>query len=264
MKKELELKNEEIQRNRQEINELRRDIKFHKEMAISAGNLMHKQMNTTVLYLMNKYPNAPSLEAITELDLQNRYICPEKIQEIEEITAGKEDEETKEITDKLKRVEIGKILTYIFLEGTFVSEMIDLIKSLYKKDDKSKQSAWTTDTSRKSYYIKMEKKENFDEELKEQVEKDLTNSGWKYDPRGTEFKLKTIEPLMTFILSYAEIYHDSLVEQIQNYRINKKIDPTKIALEIGDVCLFIINLKKKNFENDIVSSITPIFHLDKS
>jgi hypothetical protein len=290
MQKELERKNEEIK-------DLKEDVKFHKEMNISAGNLMHKQMNATILYLTKTYPNAPPLEAITGLDLQKHFIDQERIKEIEEYTFDEfhdfdEDEETKVKNekrletekDKMRKIEVGKTITYIHYNKMFVPKMVKLICDIYKKNDPDKQSNWVSDVSRKSYYykkkhetkktiekdieedieedIKEEIEETYEEKknMQEQIEKDLTTSGWVFDPKGKEFESKTIEPLMSFIIEYAEMYHDSLIERMQK---DKSINPIKTAIEIGNISELLRNVREKKYNKEIIGNITPLFHLQK-
>jgi len=254
MKRELEMKDKEIK-------ELRENIKYHKKLTISAGNLMNKQLNTTILYLTNKFPDAPPLEPINEMDLQKLYINDERIKEIETLNNVDIDEkELYDIKNNLKKIEIGKNLTYNFLLGRFVNEIVNVIQKLYKKDDPTKQSTWTTDISRKSYYIKDDSTKQIEEDFKELIEKDLNDFGWMYDPQGSEFKSRTIDPLMNFIKNYAEAYHDFLVDKLQK----KNSDSINIAIEIGNVCSLLLNIKNKKYEKEIISQITPIFHLNKN
>jgi hypothetical protein len=278
-KKEKEYIQKELERKNEEIKDLKEDVKFHKEMNISAGNLMHKQMNATILYLTKTYPNAPPLEAITGLDLQKHFIDQERIKEIEDYTFDEfhdfdEDEETKVKNekrletekDKMRKIEVGKTITYIHYNKIFVPKMVKLICDIYKKNDPDKQSNWVSDVSRKSYYYK--KKYKIKEETKkekknmqEQIEKDLTTSGWVFDPKGKEFESKTIEPLMSFIIEYAEMYHDSLIERMQK---DKSINPIKTAIEIGNISELLRNVREKKYNKEIIGNITPLFHLQKN
>jgi len=265
MKKDREYMKKELERKDREIREL-------KDMANSAGNLMHKQMNATLIYLNRVHPNAPALLPITELDFQNYYLSESKLKEIEDLTIDYNDEmDDKEIEEKeerlkdekeiLKKVEIGEIMTFLHFNKRFLPEMIQLICNIYRKNDPDQQSVWVSDVSRKSYYIN-DSIQN-EQEIQNQVEKDLIKSGWIFDPKGTEFKSRTIEPLMSFIQDYAETYHDSLVEKLRQCDRNKSIDPVKIAIEIGNVSGLIKDIKEKKFEKDITAEITPKFHLRK-
>jgi hypothetical protein len=78
----------------EEIKDLKEYVKFHKE---TNGNLMHKQINATILYLTKTYPNVPPLEANIGLDLQKHFIDQERIKDytFDKFHDFDEDEETK-------------------------------------------------------------------------------------------------------------------------------------------------------------------------
>jgi len=224
-----------------QIKELKKDINFHKDLTIKAGKLMDKQLNATVLYLNRNFSDAPPLEAITEADLQERFFEMNK-----DVIIDVDIIDDKGIAKSI----IGEYLVDLYINKKFICGIGDMLIDLYANIDKTRRPAWSTDVNRKSYYIK------------KQIEKDF--SKWISDPKGFEFKRKTIKPLIKFVLHYVKSYMSSLNDKVDEYKKgNKNVDIIAMVDKMCVVSKFILDIEQNDYERDIMNYITPAFHLDK-
>lgn len=152
-----------------------KESEYYKDLISNYTKFGHKNFNS-ITYVLNKYGDAPHIEK-TE---------PEKLECFKDV-----DMKTMEniISDYRNKV--------------FVEFAVKMIINLHKKDDPTKQSIWSTDTSRYNYVIK---------EL-------LENEGsyWIIDKKGIKSKNYIVEPILDFIrkeiIGYNELVGKAILDK---------------------------------------------------
>jgi len=210
------------------------------------------QASSIIKYLMKKYPNAPPLELTTDevalkaikdkykKELELKYIENNDIDSEDNINDDSDDEcdkyddcnpeviadniaykdflKNKELTAKIvnnKNYIIHSCIIKDFKDGNFIKYISEIILSIIKKDDPSKQSIWNTDSSRLNYAIK------------------LSVNKWSEDKSGLKFSDLVIKPTLIQIKILLDEYKKYILNtftQLSNQ--NKKLIGYKLLENI--------------------------------
>lgn len=216
--KEMELENKYLKEKNNdlsnEVTELKSIIETKKDKVynISVKN-----------YVQQNYPDAPPLIALKEYE--------PLLYEYNEDSEESEDNEEIDV-NKNNVDDLASNLIYNFNNSCLDKYLGEFIVKYYKKDDPSKQSLWSSDTSRLTYIIK---------EL-------LSNNKtiWSHDHKGIKVKEYIINPLLKYIKNYIDEYW---VTHIDNF---KKFD-NKIIIKHQMNYLVLYQIKKE-IENNVLSS----------
>ena len=148
-------------------NRLEKELDYYKELLNLAGGMVQKTVGA-LTFVVNTYDDAPSIEQI----------------QIEDVIA-------------IKKIDNDKLVSQIFYHynrGSLDQYIGDIIVEIYKKEDPSKQSIWSTDTSRLTYLIK---KILYDDKSK-----------WIVDKKGTSTTEYLITPIISRIRVMATEYQE--------------------------------------------------------
>jgi hypothetical protein len=159
-KKDIDLHNKDIEQK--EI--YKQEMQYYKSLLNVAGNLVQKTVSS-LNYIVSTYDDAPTIEQIKFSDIDT--------------------EDDKLIDDIFYNYNHSKLDQYIG----------DIIIKLYKKDDPSKQSIWSTDTNRLTYLLKKIIHDN--------------KSRWVVDKKGVETMECIISPIIKQIRTLAIKYHSA-------------------------------------------------------
>ena len=212
------------------------------------------QASSIIKYLMKKYPNAPPLELTTDevalkaikdkykKELELTYIeNTDDIDDSQDNIIDDSDEEynyddecnpevladniryreyikNKELMAKIvnnKNYIIHSCIIKDFKDGNFIKYISEIILSIIKKDDPSKQSIWNTDSSRLNYAIK------------------LSVNKWSEDKSGLKFSDLVIKPTLLQIKILLDEYKKYILDtftQLSNQ--NKKLVGYKLLEKI--------------------------------
>ena len=203
----------ELKMSRKEIANANNSKKFYETLIIESG-FMVKQSFSALTNISTDYKNAPHLRTL-EVGMIN---------DIEK--------------DKFK---LGLEIAYHYKNKTLGEFLGKIIVGIYKKNDPSMQSLWSTDISRFTYLIK----ELFEDKT----------SGWIMDKKG----IKTIKKIIFPLLEHIKKIVISSQEMIRD-KLCKGLSPTETDyyLDIGkQQSLVIKDIKEGLLENDILKYISP-------
>lgn len=181
-----------------------KEIEFHKNLTMKAGEiagtLAIKSVNA-LTYAVENFKNAPQLTPLKDYSV---------------IRDDQGDCFEEKILYKYKTNQLSKYLSIIVIDQ-------------YVKKDKKKQATWNTDTTRKHYIVHVKNSEN---ELE-----------WIKDKKGLKCKKKIVTPMLSYIRDSLRIYLSTLnkttADKVKNYEsignialIIGKIDKGTLANEI--------------------------------
>ena len=205
--KEFEIKNKYL---KQQNNELKNFIKSGKH-----GNTYNVSVKN---YVQQNYPNAPVLESLDDY--------------------AKIEYDDDNFIDTL---------TYNYNNKCLHKYLGDFIIKYYKKDDPTKQSMWSSDTSRLTYIVK---------EL-------LVNnkSIWNHDSKGIKTKNYIINPL----LKYIRICIDNFwILNLDNFKALTIDNLIKLQNTYQTIYKIKKDIESEILSNDIIRYITPHFRINKN
>lgn len=214
--KEVEIENKFLKEKNnfldKEINELKDLIKSGK-----SGNTNNIYNISVKTYVQQNYPNAPVLEGIANYD--------------------KLMYENDDFIDTL---------VYNYNNSCLHKYLGDFIVKYYKKNDPSKQSMWSSDTSRLTYIIK---------ELLSNNE-----SIWNHDYKGIKIKNYIINPIVKYIKNYIDEYWISNIDNFKKFNLDELIKYQTIYQTLYKIKK---NIENDNLSNDIIRYIAPQFSMNK-
>ena len=245
---------------KEQINILKTENTFHKQLINSAGGLIGKSMNA-MSYLLLNHNNAPTLKPLEDYSIISK------------------DEES-----------LIKNLIYHHRKKTIKKYIGDFLVEQYKKDNPNLQAIWSSDTERVNYFIReltKTKDNNIKEEdnknkivvnkknnkLMREIEESTCiviktkknekyDSGiWSIDKKGIKVIESIIEPLLQYIQKIGSKYINDKSKEIEYMKINDAINVSKDMQDIG---IIICGIKNKSIALDINKYIAPHFYLNKS
>ena len=172
----------EMEKLKIELNRYKAESEYYKKLLDSYSNFAPRTINS-LTYIMNNYDQAPHIKAID-------------IKSIDEFNAND--------------VEIVESLIYSYRHKKLHRFLGDIILSVYKKNDPSKQSIWTTDTTRLTYIIRELLEQNY--------------SNWIIDKKGVRTKEYLINPLMNTIKKLLLSYQKNQTLDFKKYAQKRNID----------------------------------------
>jgi len=181
-----------------------------------------KKSVSALNFIVEKYNNAPPLRKIKDSEYK-KLDTPEN--------------DSLEVT-LIRKYNVKQLDSYL---GGFIVGM-------YYKKDPSKQSVWTSDTSRLTYFIKQLLKGG--------------DSKWITDKKGVKFKEIVIRPLLDFVAELLNAYTPDMLEEIEKSRpiwsmeviLEYQTARTKILMAIDDHSL----------EDQILKYAAPYLFVDRS
>ena len=179
----IEAKSDAIQSNTKIIDKLMEtnndNMQYIKNNAdkilVGAGQIINHTMSG-YSYINKTYKDAPVLEPV--IDYSQYFKCGERC------------DAYKYETDDNYYV---RELIYHYDHGTLISYISDVFIQIYKKQEPEKQSLWTTDASRLTYYIRLHNKE-------------INRDEWVCDKEGRSLINKTIKPMVGFLFKKAKAF----------------------------------------------------------
>ena len=225
---------------KEQINMLKTENNFHKQLINSAGGLIGKSMST-MSYLLLNHNDAPVLKPLVDYSIISK------------------DDET-----------LIKNLVYHNRKGTLEKYMGDFIVEQYKKDDPDLQAIWSSDTERLNYFIRELTKTKDNEDIidknnkKNENDKDkkkIKNVNWSVDKKGIKVMESIIEPLLHYIQKISTKYINDKSKEIEYIEVNEAINTGKDMQDIG---IIICGIKNKSIAFDINKYIAPHFYLNKN
>jgi hypothetical protein len=206
-----------------EIKYLKREISIVKQYnndltkLIQTGKVGNTYNISVKNYVQQNYPDAPPLE---KLDNYERV---------------KYDQEYDDFVDTL---------VYNYNHSSLHKYLGDFIVKYYKKDDPSRQSMWSSDTSRLTYIIKEIISNN--------------KSIWNHDYKGVKTKSYIVTPLLKYIKDYIDEYWITNIDLFKTDDLSKLNKFNKIYQTIHNI--------KRDIENDILADdivryIAPHFYM---
>ena len=184
---EMEKLKMELDKYKEQSEKYKAETEYYRKLLDSYSSFAPRTINS-LTYIMNNYDKAPHIKA---LDVDNIEVF------------SKDD------------------IIYNYRHKKLYRFLGDLVLSVYKKDDPSKQSIWTTDTSRLTYIIR------------ELMEKNYTN--WIIDKKGTRVKEYIIDPLMRNITKLLLTYQHNKTVDFKKYAQKHNIDLLDNYKTISDI-----------------------------
>ena len=172
----------EMEKLKIELNRYKAESEYYKKLLDSYSNFAPRTINS-LTYIMNNYDQAPHIKAID-------------VKTIEQFNVND--------------VEIVESLIYSYRHKKLHRFLGDIVLSVYKKNDPSKQSIWTTDTSRLTYIIRELLEQNY--------------SNWIIDKKGVRTKEYLINPLMNNVKKLLLSYQENQTIDFQKYAQKINID----------------------------------------
>ena len=219
VKKELEIAKEKESQYKEREQQYKDDVDYYKKLVEMAGD-MAKTSTRTLSYLIKNHQNAPRLKKIghqrvKQLEYQNR---PHTLETI--------------------------IMTH-YQQKTLVGFLGDFLVSIYKHSDITKQSLWSTDTSRLTYVIR-----------------DYINKKpkWAVDKKGIKTKSQIIDPLLDHIQT--KLLKAMEQVDIKRSQFNSHDAYFKAAKRYGDTVVMARQLTDGFFADKILKHITPYLFFD--
>jgi len=217
---ELKLYKQENIYYKKELAHYERETEYYKMLLNSAGGMLKKSISS-LSYIVNNFKNAPVIETIDTKNINaNDFKNNEKL--------------VKNIIYHNKQ----KIL-HEYLGGFIVD--------IYKKEDPSEQSIWSTDHTRLNYL------------LKELIDDD--SSDWIIDKAGIKAKKYLINPLLAYIkplLSKFIKKNAGMMKKMKTDKYEETLDNIKIASEI------IEKIDNNGLADDILKYIAPYLRLNNN
>jgi len=252
----------EIKMKNEKINSLEEQLKYQRELTLSAGTIANKAItsqNQTLKFLNTYFSNAPALEGFDKSFMVNYALnCINDKSFEEENDEYNYFNDFNEESDEIKE-KIGSFLISLFINKLFINEMSELIIKYYKKEDEEEQSIWSTDCSRKNFYIRVKKI------IKNKENKEIKLSGtevWMYDPSGENVRNIIIRPLLDcvdiYIIAYQQILIKINMEHSYSLPAQKIIDNLEIIQKIAQ---FSLEIHDKIIEKELLKNIAPKLHL---
>jgi len=219
--KTVDEKDKIIEEKEKLIREKENEINYLRQSNNNTGYVSKKSVSA-LNFIVEKYNDAPPLKKI-------------KDSEYKKLDTPKDD--SLEVT-LIRKYNVKQLDSYL---GGFIVGM-------YYKKDPSKQSVWTSDTSRLTYFIKQ-----------------LLNDGgskWITDKKGVKFKEIVIRPLLDFVAELLNAYTPDMLEEIEKSRpiwsmeviLDYQTARTKILMAIDDYIL----------EDQILKYAAPYLFVDRS
>lgn len=217
-----------IESQKHEYEEKLKDITFELKLAQQKIELIEKSddfnkavITNTLTYLNKNHNSAPALKAFDNWDALENYKDPE-------LNIDQNDE-------------LAVNLAFIYHHGGvygIISSLVRFLCEEYLTNDPAKQSIWTTDLSRKTYF------------LREELKKGLV---WVMDKGGESFKKIIVGPLHIRLKEYMTEYRTNLIERLNSTGEeidDLNLDKGLLTLEYLDqVCEYIDG---PNFPEDFV------------
>jgi len=252
----------EIKMKDDKIDSLKEQLKYQKELTLSAGTIADKAItsqNQTLKFLNTYFCKAPPLEGFNKSFIINYALgcISDKSFNEDEIEEYNDFDDFNEESDEIKE-KIGSFLFTLYLNKLFVNEMSELIVKYYKKEEEE-QSIWSTDCSRKNFYIRVKKI------IKSKEDKEIKTSGmevWLFDPVGENVKNIIIRPLLECVDIYLIAYQQILIKR--NLEHSSSLSTTQIVgnLEIiQKIAQFSLSIHDKVSEKELLKNIAPKLHL---
>ncbi len=211
--------------NNSKITDLENKVDSMKNMMVKLIECIetNKPINNTYKisiknYVQQNYPDAPALE-------------------------GLEDYAQIEYTEDT----FVETLVYEYNNNTLQKYLGDFIIENYKKEDPSKQSIWSSDTSRLTYIIKELLADN--------------DSVWNHDYKGVKTINYVIKPLLKYIMDAIDEFWVNSLDLYKRVNVDEINRMTKLYQGVYAI--------KKEIENDllgknIIKYIAAYFYMDKN
>ena len=174
----------------------------------------------------------------------------QKVQEFNKKKSKKnsKDESEEELSkDAKEELYVEKILL-LFKQKKIAKYVKDLIVSMYRTKDPSKQSVWNTDASRLNYLIR--------DIIGQQIE-------WTSDKKGIKLTKYVIKPITDLMREMIEKYKNNKFKITQDQNESLKIIEKANRLH-SLATLFVDKLKSGDLDDDICAKLCAEFHLDKN
>ena len=211
----VKVKEEMVKAKDEIVKILTNELESYKSLVNGAGGIVEQTMSV-ISYLTKNYNNAPPLVKF---------------------------ENCAKIKDKDNVNDYIENLCYYHKNDLLIQHISQCIIAEYKTKDPSKQSLWSSDTSRITYIIKELIKDNTD--------------NWLFDKKGIKVCNYIINPLLTYIR-----------EELSSYIRNIDINDRNVDLEKQTEILMIANavihsIDNNTLKHNILRVITPEFYCNK-
>lgn len=146
---------------------------------ISGDTQINQTIYLTAKYIKDNYESAPPLSPLENYDT----IMDKNIDNSLNVTKIKKNNKNSVLHNK--KIAFVETLLSIDSNGRLIMHISKMVIKLYKMDDTSLQSVWSTDSTRLTFLVK--------------VLTEGTESVWLKDKMGKRLKIKIIDPLLTYI-----------------------------------------------------------------
>ena len=202
----------------EENNHYKKENEYYKILLENAGTML-KSSVSSLTHIINNYGDAPHIKTIKMKDIKSN-----------------------DIDDNIKFI---SLLLYHYNKKTINKYLGDMIVTVYKQQDPTKQSIWNTDHTRLNYLIK------------ELIDK--TTSDWIIDKKGIKTKKYLINPLLVHIKSMLLSHRKSLLENLEQE--NAEVCE-KIANNMKNIAEMIKNIDDGVLSEGILKYISPHLYMD--
>jgi hypothetical protein len=238
-KKDMEIQNNEISFQKALNDQLKQEIVTLNNVINGSGKVYLSSISA-LKYAIKKFPEAPQLESVKDF-ASITYNVPTEDDD--------NDERFIDIDDQIENNKDDFIDSIIckFEKQTLTRFVGDIIIKTYKKEDKTQQSLWNSDTSRLTYVIR-----------------ELLNDNkidWTIDKKGIKTTECIINPLLEYIKKLLNDYIQTNAITNINMIDMKYYEPKLIKMnKLTKIC---DHINTGQLADGILSYITPNFYLNK-
>lgn len=220
LRNELQMVKKELQMVKEREQQYKDDVDYYKKLVEMTGDLA-KKSTRSLGYLIKNHQQTPPLARIT-------------------------DQRIKQLEYQNRPHDLTTIVMTHHHQKTLPEFLGDFILSIYKQDDVTQQSIWSTDTSRLTYVIR-----------------DFINKKpkWAVDKKGVKTKSQIIDPLLEHIQSELMKRMDGINVHREQYGSHEEY--FKAVKYYGDTVITARQLTDGPVSNRILKYIAPKLTLDR-